>query len=187
MQSKKVLILLVGESGSGKTTVANKLSQQYGLTSVASYTTREKRTPKENGHIFVTKKEFSQLNDLIAYTYFDGNHYGATQEQVKNNDIFVIDPSGIQYFFQHYTGSKIPVVVYLKVSETERLRRMIDKGDALEKVVERIQHDKRAFANIEQYSDFIIDHDDVNYIVNMVLDIVIWTEKVYQIKAKDND
>lgn len=51
------IILLAGASGSGKTSVIELLEQRYGLKSVCSYTTREKRSENECGHIFVTEEE----------------------------------------------------------------------------------------------------------------------------------
>ena len=173
MQSN-IIILLVGESGSGKTTIANQLAQ-YGLTQVRSYTTRPPRSPDEDSHTSITDDEFKTLQHLVAYTYFNGHRYGATQEQIDNNDIYVVDPAGINYFRQSYTGNKTPVVVYLRVSESERLQRMINRGDSLEATSERIIHDREAFADVEDMADFVIDNDNAMYATHMLLDIFNWT------------
>lgn len=176
MQSN-IIILLVGESGSGKTTIANQLAQ-YGLTQVRSYTTRPPRSPDEDSHTFITDDEFKTLQHLVAYTYFNGHRYGATQEQIDNNDIYVVDPAGINYFRQSYTGNKTPVVVYLRVSEDERMSRMISRGDNKEAATERIIHDRIVFSDAGNMADFIIDNDNIQYAVNMILDIINWAEQV---------
>ena len=72
----KPLFLFCGRSASGKTTVANMLSEKYGLVQVESYTTRAPRFDGESGHIFVTEDEFKNLGELAAYTYYNSNHYG---------------------------------------------------------------------------------------------------------------
>lgn len=126
------LILLVGESGSGKTTVATELERQYGFKSIQSYTTRPPRNESEYGHIFVSNDEFDALqSDLVAYTEYNGYRYGATKQQVNECDIYVIDPSGVQYFMEHYHADTTenqdikPVkVVYLHTTIPVRVQRM---------------------------------------------------------------
>ena len=50
----KPRILLVGKSGSGKNTVQDYLVNKYGLKPLVSYTTRAKRYPEEDTHIFIS-------------------------------------------------------------------------------------------------------------------------------------
>ena len=46
---------------------------QYQYKPLLSYTTRPKRYPEEEGHIFITKsEEVPLLQDIVAETYFDG-------------------------------------------------------------------------------------------------------------------
>ena len=87
----KYIVLVVGESGSGKSTICNLLTTRYGLKQVESYTTRPMRYEGESGHTFVNDAEFDALDNMCAYTVFDGYKYGATQEQVDNADLYVID------------------------------------------------------------------------------------------------
>ena len=97
---KDIICLLVGPSGSGKTTIANKLSEEKGWKVLQSYTTRPKRYSNETGHIFVSEEEFEQYkNDLCAYTEFDGYKYWATNQQVDESEIYIIDPAGVDFLF----------------------------------------------------------------------------------------
>ena len=90
------ILLLIGASGSGKSTVARYLCEQYGLRQIDSYTTRPPRYRGESGHIFITDEEFDQLQDFVGYTLYNGHRYGATAQQVEENDIYVIDPAGVE-------------------------------------------------------------------------------------------
>ena len=160
MREKKIL-LIVGASGTGKTSVAERLEQQYGLKSVCSYTTREKRSDGEYGHIFVTEEEFSKLS-LAGYSEYAGNRYGATTEQIESSDLWVIDMAGIQYFKSAYAGEKKPVVIHLVTSLNdhedfrERYERMIKRGDDIEKAGFRTALDKIEFDGIDDISDYTV-------------------------------
>ena len=164
------IVLLVGESGSGKTTVAEFLENNCGMTQVKSYTTRPQRFPEENNHIFVSMEDFSKLKNLVAYTIFDGNYYCATEEQINNSDVYVIDPAGVNYFYSKYTGDKIPFVVYLSVPEDVRVERMLQRGDSMDSVQQRIQNDDEAFKSAHKIAHLVVDG------TNSVSDIVklIW-------------
>ena len=72
----KPLFLFVGKSASGKTTIANLLEEKYLFNQVQSYTTRKPRYEGETGHIFVTEDEFNALEDIVSYTFYNGNQYG---------------------------------------------------------------------------------------------------------------
>ena len=102
-----LFFLLVGPSGSGKTTIADALEYKYGLKSVPSYTTREPRYDGERSHTFITREEFSKLQNIVSYTEFCGNQYCATASQVEQYNIFVVDPVGIAYFRENYHGNKV--------------------------------------------------------------------------------
>lgn len=141
------IYLVVGCSGVGKTTIVNQLCSKYNLKSVESYTTREPRFDREQGHTFISENEFDNLENIIAYTKFNGFRYCATAEQIDNADFYVVDLSGVETFKNLYKGEKRPSVIYLAVDENIRKQRMIERGDTSKKAEERIRHDKKAFAN----------------------------------------
>lgn len=147
---KSKMILLIGPSGSGKTATAEYLQEQYGLTAVASYTTRPPRRATENGHTFITEDEFDKLQGLVAYTNFANYRYGVTKEQIDNNDIYIVDLYGAQTLKKLYTGEKDFLVFYLDVAPEVCAERMIARGDGGLEVANRLENDKTAF--IDWYS-----------------------------------
>jgi len=157
--NQKFIILLCGRSGSGKTTVAEKLEELYGWTSVQSYTDRAMRSPDEKGHIFVTETRFDLIppEEMVAYTEFDGHRYCATRGQVDDNEIYVIDPVGVRTFFQKYNGSKTVLTVVLNASSSLAKRRMKKRGDSKKKIRNRIANDEVSFDGVELLGDLVVD------------------------------
>lgn len=170
------IILLVGKSGTGKTTVANALNANYGLSQIDSFTTRPPRFFGEEGHTFVTDEEFDKLSDVVAYTVFNGYRYCATSEQVDKNDVYVINPSGIEFFKEHYTGDKVVHVVCLNATEFTCRNRMLQRGDAPLKVSERILNDREEFVNVN--ADIYIDVDEMlpSNIADKIMRYIKWTK-----------
>lgn len=139
------LILLVGESGSGKSTFANYLSKEWGLKQLESYTTRKPRYEGESGHIFISREqgEYMMIHERIAAsTWFDGELYFSTAQQVEDTDIYIVDPAGVSRFLKNYTGSKEPYVIFLDIPEDIRRERMLNRGDSEEDVERRLNHDR---------------------------------------------
>lgn len=146
------IFCLVGQSGVGKTTIANALRDRYGYIVVNSYTTREPRFEGEEGHIFITEEEFDKLEDLCAYTFFNGHKYGVPAAMVDESDIYVIDPDGVKYLRQHYHNKRI-YAIGLRASEETLRQRMAERGDSEVAIKKRIANDKVKFKDIGKVCD----------------------------------
>lgn len=145
------IYLFIGKSGSGKTTIAETLGEKYGWKIVESYTTRLPRFEGESGHKFVSEEEFDKLLDICAYTLFDGHKYGATQQQIDEADIYIVDPKGLTYFMEHYQGGKDLVAVYFRCNDSILRQRLLDRrGATIESVQQRIANDEVEFQNVIQ-------------------------------------
>ena len=155
-------ILLVGKSGSGKNTVQDYLVKKYGLKPLLSYTTRAKRYPEEDTHTFITEQEYEEIKKkekIIAYTFYNGNHYFATEKQFAESDIYIIDIEGIRCIKE--LGIDIPyIIVYLDVPAHIRMERMARRNDNQSMIDERIKYDEIAFKDIGQYSNHFIPNFD---------------------------
>lgn len=153
----KYIFMIMGPSGVGKTTLVNELAKRYGYRVVESYTTRPRRTPDETGHTFVSDNEFDKLEKLVAYTEFAGHRYGVPQAMIEENDLYVIDPAGVRFFKSHYTGEKIPVVIYLHKSEKDLVKQMQQRGDSDEAITRRLYHDAIAFFGASAEADYVLE------------------------------
>ena len=158
------IFLIVGESGSGKTTLVSSLEKQKKLKSIQSYTTRKPRYEDEYGHIFVSENEFNLLEGIVGYTEYNGNKYCATSQQVEENDLYVIDIDGVDFFRNAYKGNKNVRVIYIKSDIGTRFDRMVERGEkdglthsqASDIAVERYKNDIIAFQTAKEKADFIV-------------------------------
>lgn len=178
IKRKMPVILLIGESGSGKNTVQDNLERLYGCVPLLSYTTRPKRTPNENTHTFVTMEEFEQIvknETVVAFTNFDGNLYCATDKQLEQSDVYIIDVKGLQTLLdlKFEKAIDIPfVTVYLQVPEEERIKRMKKRGDSKQTIKQRIEHDRIAFQCASELCEYTIDNVDSVVTAKMIYNYV---------------
>lgn len=159
-----MLICIIGRTGSGKDYLAKKFEEK-GLKQIKSYTTRPKRNENEDTHIFITKEEADKITDKIAVTEINGYEYFATYSQVKENDIYVIDPNGLKVLCENLKNEKL-LVIYVKADDNERKEKAISRVDNKENELEifnkrNVSEDKQftEFENIlNKYNLFILDN-----------------------------
>lgn len=167
------MYLLVGESGSGKTTIAEEM-EKWGYRELRSYTTRELRYEGEDTHIFVTEEDFihhQEVNDIVAYTLFNGNHYWATRAQLYYNDVYVIDPDGIDYLKQHVDSIRF-ITIYIDTPLHRRIWRMWRRGDGIKNIIERIRNDKVKFNQVDwDYKIKNVDYAETLDLVRVITKI----------------
>ena len=138
----KPLFLFVGRSASGKTTIANMLEKD-GYSQIASYTTRPPRHENEVGHTFISDEEYHKLENIMASTVYNGYRYCTTLEQVQNADIYVVDIEGVRTLLNNYDKLNRPVhIIYFDANVTNRIRRMMSRGDSDTNIVGRLLNDE---------------------------------------------
>ena len=136
------LFLFCGKSGSGKTTIADILENKFGYKQLKSYTTRPPRYENESGHTFITDEEFDKLQNIIAYTEYNGHRYCATKEQIDEASIYVIDVPGIETLLKKYDTNRHIEIIYFDTTVKTRIERMVDRGDSDTAIVGRLHNDE---------------------------------------------
>lgn len=183
------IYLIVAPSGAGKTTVTELLESKYGLKPIQSYTTRPPRFDGETGHTFVLDEEFDKLTDIVVYTEFAGNRYCATAEQVEENDLYVIDPKGVEFFKEHYSkehynDSKQVKIIYIESDMTTRYERMKQRAeDSGSTYLESVDYSlKRIVNDVGEFYDYVNHRVQVDCIVENNNDTTIENvaDKIYK-------
>ena len=96
---------------------------------------------------------------------FDKYDISITAEQVENNDLYIIDPKGIDFFMESYKGSKTPKVIFISSDMTTRYERMKSRAeengseymDAVKSSLERITND------VVEFYDYIHGQTQIDY------------------------
>ena len=150
--TNKTLHLFVGPSASGKTTIANELEKRTRILSngvsitdkqIRSYTTRPPRYENEDGHIFISKQEFDKLENIVAYTEYNGYHYCATKDQLDEATIYVVDVDGVDTLLSKYTTERPIHIWYFDAHVPRRIDRMVSRGDSDTEIVNRLIQDEQ--------------------------------------------
>ncbi len=168
MKEGRTMIILVGASASGKTEVAKLLNILYGIKKVVTHTTRpiRKSETKDVDYHFVTQEEFLKLkaeNYFVETTYYNGNYYGSSKDEISDSKVLIVDQSGLEAFLDLH-NSHI-VTFFLEANEKTRFERMLLRGDSIESANDRIAHDKINFSEkIKNKVDFVIDSEHLSLI-----------------------
>lgn len=95
--NRPIIITICGESGSGKTEIGKYIKKEFKIYMIQSYTDRPKRNLDEDGHNFISKKEFNDIEekDMIAYTKFGDYRYCATKQQINDINTYIVDEKGL--------------------------------------------------------------------------------------------
>jgi guanylate kinase len=145
---KKIeLIVLAGPSGVGKTALEVAMEKKFpnSFKRIISHTTRVPR--EKDGEVngvnyhFVSMEEFNKL-DLIESVKFADNSYGIDRKSLPKDHtaLAVVEISGAEQIMKNIDREKI-LFIFLDLPEAVRKQRMLDRGDSIESVENRIKKD----------------------------------------------
>lgn len=153
--SNHKLFCIMGETASGKDTLTKKLCEDAGMKAIVSYTTRPRRTNEGDTHIFVDDSVYEQMKDnLAAYTEINGFRYWTTIEQIYDNDIYIIDPNGLETLENLGIEDIDLCSIYINVPLEVRLERALYRGDSLEDFFSRNKSEMRQFIQMKAAGGF---------------------------------
>lgn len=159
------IFILVGPSGSGKDTLG-KVFTETGIPELISHTTRTIRDGEVDGvdYNFVTKEEIEEI-EMIERSVYSGNIYGISKKEIdsktsKHGNVFIItDINGMKQIEEIYKERVVPI--FISVTLSQMIARMILRGDKEKDVLDRISHciDNRELENIHKLKYVIINDD----------------------------
>lgn len=165
MDKEHVLICLMGRTASGKDTLAIKLCERTGLKQIISYTTRPRRANEGETHIFISDEEYQTLEksgQIAAFTQIGPYKYCCTIDQLYENDIYVIDPVGVQHLRELNLPNLRLVTVYVNTPDDVRKERALSKrGD------DRLVFMKRDVAERDQFRT-MLRNTDFDYAISNI-------------------
>lgn len=181
MENKEhVLLCLMGKTASGKDTLAQKLCERTGLRQVISYTTRERRTNEGDTHIFISNEEYQALEgsgQIAAFTQIGPYRYCCTIEQLYENDVYVIDPIGVQHLRELDLPNLRLVTVYVNTPDEIRKDRALNKrGDDRLTFMKRDMDERSQFREMLRNADF--DYAISNIDVAKAYSVLRWISTV---------
>ena len=168
------MIVIVGPSASGKTEISKILLNDYKYKKCVTSTTRLKRQNEiaDIDYHFLTKEEFKNLienNLLVEYTIYQNNYYGIQKKDIELNKVVVVEPGGANILIDEYKDKAF--VVYISSSERDRKIRMINRGDDIESIKNRLLYDREVFSlkKMKKVDLFIVNNgEDLNKLAMLI-------------------
>lgn len=167
MDKKHTLFCITGRTSSGKDTLACALRDRLGAKVVISNTTRQRRVNEGETHYFVTTDDYKAAQaegNIAAFTEIEGNYYWTTVDQVMENDVYVIDPKGIETLEDLNLPNLRLVRIYVNVPDKIREERAINsRGDDKHKFRSRNLAERRQFENMLKNGQFDYAIQNINF------------------------
>lgn len=197
------IFTITGPSGSGKDTIADGILYLSGnrsfddlskflktyktellalkaefpevfIKTLVSHTTRSPRPGEKHGvnYYYITKEEFDVL-PKIEETYYSGNYYCLSQDEVKNtrNGIVIVDAEGVK---QVKAFNKDTYSFYIMTSPEVIEKRMTARGDTPEKIAERLKFaETTGEYNNADKCDHVIVNDNIISTLREVYSVIV--------------
>jgi guanylate kinase len=167
MNKEHTLLCILGESSCGKDSLTNKLCEAMGYSAICSYTTRPKRDGEGETHLFVDDAIYEEMlaaDKIAAYTEISNYRYWTTTDQLHENDIYIIDPLGLETLKNLQIPNLKLVSVYINVPESERKLRAQKRGDNMSVYRARAISERDQFRDMKKNMtvDYVIPNTDFN-------------------------
>ena len=155
------MLVLVGASASGKSNIAKDLIKRFKFKKVVTTTTRKKRHGEEN-HVdyhFTSEKRFlkkMEKGEFLESVVYNDSYYGTPKDEAGIDKVLIVEPEGANKIYYHQMENV--VFFYLDAPEKIRMDRMLERGDTLINIIDRLEKDEKHFRkNNLVHIDYIID------------------------------
>ncbi len=155
------MLVLVGASASGKTDIAKILICDYGFKKMITTTSRKPRFDEVNGvdYNFISKKVFEnrmKKERFLETVSYNENYYGTPKKGATLDKVLIVEPEGANSIYAHEI--KDTVIILLETKEDTRKDRMLERGDNLIEVIDRLEKDTVHFKKENlRHIDFIVN------------------------------
>jgi guanylate kinase len=179
-----IVFIVSAPSGSGKSTLVSGLMRRVlGLRFSVSYTTRAPRGAEKNGdqYYFVGREEFERriaAGEFLEYAEVFGNYYGTHRSELDRAEadgvdlVLDIDVQGARQLKGNLPEEKAVSIFILAPSRAELERRLRERGEDSQPVIERRLRDAAAeIRNYDRY-DYVLVNKDVEESVETLCSIV---------------
>ncbi|MDO9580501.1 MAG: hypothetical protein Q7J06_08035 [Bacteroidales bacterium] len=173
-----MILNILGGGGSGKTTLKFALLRIRAIfTGFVPYTTRPKRPEEEEGvhYHFVSIEAYHTHSTFVLKREADGWLYGVERSDLeqKTDEGVLVTTFDIDGILALEAMHKTVKVIFLNISESERIRRMLARGDEPTAVTRRIGIDQRRLSYLDFNSPILeVRSGDLDEIVKKVLKFV---------------
>jgi len=172
-----LIFIVSGPGGVGKGTIVGLLAEQDPqLWLSRSWTTRDRRPGEAaDAYTFVDRQAFEdriESGGFLEWTNFLGNYYGTpTPERTGTRDVVLeIEVDGATQVKQQYPDAIL--IFVLQPSREEQQRRLRGRGDAEDKVEQRLQKALDEEPIGLQISDHVVVNDDLADTVRNMMAII---------------
>jgi guanylate kinase len=172
-----LIFIVSGPGGVGKGTIVGLLAEQDPqLWLSRSWTTRDRRPGEAaDAYTFVDRQAFEdriESGGFLEWTNFLGNYYGTpTPERTGTRDVVLeIEVDGATQVKQQYPDAIL--IFVLPPSREEQQRRLRGRGDAEDKVEQRLQKALDEEPIGLQISDHVVVNDDLADTVRNMMTII---------------
>lgn len=155
------MLVLVGASASGKSDITKILIEEYGYKKMITTTSRKPRVGEVNGvdYNFISKKVFEnriKKERFLEWVLYNDNYYGTPKKGATLDKVLIVEPDGANHIYKHEI--KDTVIILLETNEDIRKDRMMERGDTLIQVIDRLEKDEGHFNKQNlKHIDFIVD------------------------------
>ena len=117
---------------------------------------------KGKDYHFITRKQFEKRikqNKFLEYVEYNDHYYGTPKTGAGKNKVLIVEPKGANSIYEKNLPNTI--IILLQTSEEKRKHRMLERGDNLIQVLDRLEKDDKLFdpKNLK-HIDFIVNTNE---------------------------
>lgn len=177
---------IIGRTASGKSTIVSAVAKDMKLKVLKSYTTRARRkneVGKHCDHTFISVDDVNKyMDDMVAYTERSGYCSFATESQLMDSDLYIINPSGYSDLIN--TTRDIPNLQLIDIwidCDTDQLQLRSKKRSTADNwqanYIKEEEEFNKIYSNIDPKHSYHVDNNgDISEAIGKVESIILYEQ-----------